>query len=233
MEGARVVNRGLLALVFIGLLLRVAYALVIYEPTLLSYHRGDYDLYRILAEEILRGDLTFQNSGYLLRPPLFPLLAAALGLQPLLIITVNILLATCIIPVTYLLAKQLDLSEKLALLSALIVALDPTSVAYSGVLLPEPLANLLLALSFLSVLKLWRADNRLATLSWGFMSGSFIVVSALTRPAAYLLWLPMALWAAFARRKVAGGGGNFWSAPPLSCRPCSVLGFGRNTTPLS
>ena len=154
------VNRGLLALVFVGLLLRVAYALAIYEPTLLSYHRGDYDLYRILAEEILRGDLTFKNSGYLMRPPLFPLLAAALGLQPLLIITVNILLATCIIPVTYLLAKQLDLSEKLSLLSALIVALDPTSVKYSGVLLAEPLANLLLALAFVTLAMLRRAESR-------------------------------------------------------------------------
>ena len=202
------VSRGLLTLVCIGLLFRVAYALAIYEPTLLSFHRGDYDLYRILAEEILRGDLTFRNSGYLLRPPLFPLLAAAVKLEPLLIITVNILLATCIIPVTYLLAKQMELSEKLALLSALIVALDPTSVKYSGVLLAEPLANLLLALSFVTLLKLRRADKQFATLSWGFMSGSFIVVSALTRPAAYLLWLPMALWAAFARRTVAGGGGQ-------------------------
>ncbi len=207
------VYRGLLTIVIAGLLIRFAYAIAIYEPTLLSYHRGDYELYRILAEEILRGDLTFQNSGYLLRPPFFPLLAAALNLEPLLIISVNILLAACVIPVTYLLANELGLSEKLSLLSALIVALDPTSVKYSGVLLPEPLANLFLALSFLTLLKLRGADRLLATMSWGFMSGGFIVVSALIRPAAYLLWLPMALWACFVRRTVAGGGGSFLPPP--------------------
>ena len=227
------VNRGLLSLVFIGLLFRIVYALAIYEPDLLPYHKGDYDLYYMLADEIVRGELAFRNSGYLLRPPFFPLMAAALGLEPLLIIAVNVLLATGIIPVTFLLAKQFDFSHRLTLLSALIVALDPTSVKYSGVLLAEPLANLLLALSFLTLMKLRGADKRLAALSWGSMSGGFIVLSALTRPAAYLLWLPMALWAMFARRTVAGGGGRFWPPPLLSCRPYSVLGFGRNTMPLS
>ena len=208
-------QRKLLLIILLGLILRIGYALAIYEPTLLSYHKGDYDLYRILAEELLRGDLTFENSGYLLRPPLFPLLAAALNLEPLPIISVNILLAACVIPVTYLLAKELGLSEKLSLLSALIVALDPTSVKYAGVLLPEPLANLCLALSFLTLLKLRGAGKRFSTMSLGFMSGGFIVASALTRPAAYLLWLPMALWACFARRTVAGGGGGGGAA---SCR---------------
>ncbi len=198
-------QRKLLLIILLGLILRIGYAVAIYEPSLLPYHRGDYDLYHILAEDILRGDLAFQNSGYLLRPPLFPLLGAALGLQPLLIITVNILLATCVIPVTYLLANQFDLSEKLALLSAMIVALDPTSVIYSGVLLAEPLANLLLALSFVTLIKVRQAEKRSAILSWGFLSGIFVMLSAFTRPAAYLLWLPMALWAGFVRRTVGGG----------------------------
>ena len=222
-------QRKLLLIILLGLILRIGYALAIYEPTLLSYHKGDYDLYRILAEELLRGDLTFQNSGYLVRPPLFPMLAAALNLEPLLIISVNILLATGIIPVTYLLATRLDLPERLSLVPALIVALDPTSVKYSAVLLPEPLANLCLALSFLTLLKLRGAGKRFSTMSLGFMSGGFIVASALTRPAAYLLWLPMALWACFARRTVARGGGSFLPLPQLFCRPCSVSGFGCST----
>lgn len=197
--------RRLLLIILLGLILRAGYALAIYDPSLLPYHRGDYDLYRILAEEILQGDLAFQHSGYLLRPPLFPLLAAALDLEPLLILTVNILLATGIIPLTYLLANQFDPPEKLSLLSALIVAIDPTSVKYSGVLLAVPLANFLLALAFLTMMKIRGEDKLIAALYWGFLSGSLIVLSALTRSAAYLLWLPMALWAGFARRTVAGG----------------------------
>ncbi len=217
-------SRQLLLITLLGLILRIGYTLTIYEPTLLAYHRGDYDLYRILAEEILRGDLAFQNSGFLLRPPLFPLLAAALDVDPLQILTVNVLLATCVIPLTYLLANQFDLPDKATLLSALIVALDPTSVKYAGVLLPEPLANLFLALSFLTMIKVRGADKQLAALSWALLSGSFIVLSAFTRPAAYLLWLPMALWACFARRTVGGGGG----ADPGHRRDClSVLAWAR------
>ena len=198
-------SRRLLLITLLGLILRTGFALAIYEPSLLPYHRGDYDLYYLLAEDILRGDLAFQNSGYLLRPPLFPLLAAALNLEPLLIIAVNILLATCVVPITHRLANQFGLSETLSLLSALIVAVDPTSVKYSGVLLAEPLANLLLALSFLALIRLRAADRPLAALSWGIMSGSLMVLSALTRPGAYLLWIPMALWAYFARRAIVGG----------------------------
>ena len=65
-----------------GLILRIGYAMAIYEPSLVIYHGGDYELYRQGAEDILRGDLAFTNDLYLLRPPLFPLLIALLRLQP-------------------------------------------------------------------------------------------------------------------------------------------------------
>lgn len=196
----------LIAIILLGLMLRVSYAATIYESSLLSYKLDDYVLYHQGAEIILGGDLTFSNDLFLMRPPLYPLFVAALGLQPLLIMAVNILLATVIIPLSYLLSRELRMSEGLALLASFIVAMDPTSIKYSSVLVAEPLANLLLALSFLTLIKLRGAEKRLKALSWGLMSGSFIVLSALTRPAAYLLWFPMALWTAFARRTEAGGG---------------------------
>ena len=136
------------AIIFLGLLLRIGYAIAIYEPSLLPYFLDDFVLYRIGAEAILQGDLAFTDSLYQLRPPLFPLLVAALGVQPGLIIATNILLATAVIPLTYALAIQLRLSKQSALLAAAIVAFDPTSIKYSGVLLAEPLANLILALAF-------------------------------------------------------------------------------------
>ena len=96
----------LLLITLAGLLLRVGYALVTYEPSLLNYHSGDYREYKNAAEDILQGDLEFKNSVYLVRPPLFPLLAAALGIQPTLILAVNILLGAVIIPLTYVLARH-------------------------------------------------------------------------------------------------------------------------------
>ena len=192
---------GLIILTALGLLLRIGYALSLYDPSLLNYYLDDYTSYRMAAEDILQGDLAFTNGLYLKRPPLFSLLVAALGIQPGLVIAVNILLGTGIIPLTYVLARQLRLSHSLALLAALIVAIDPTSVRYSSVLLAEPLANLLLAIAFVSIMALKQAGRARAVVMWGLLGGAAIALSALTRPAAYLLWIPMAVWVVFARRQ--------------------------------
>lgn len=135
------------ALILLGLFLRVAYAAAIYEPSLLPYHYGDFTEYALAAEQIASGDLSFSNSYFVVRPPVFPLLIAALGMSPVLIIAVNIIIAVCIIPATYVVARLCDLSPQLALLAALILALDLTSIKYSGVMLAEPLANFWLALA--------------------------------------------------------------------------------------
>ncbi|MCY3978349.1 MAG: phospholipid carrier-dependent glycosyltransferase [Chloroflexi bacterium] len=139
------------AIILLGLFLRVAYAAAIYEPSLLPYHYGDFTEYALAAEQIASGDLSFSNSYFVVRPPLFPLLIAALGMRPSLIIAVNIIIAIGIIPATFVLARQCGLSRYWALLAALILALDLTSIKYSGVMLAEPLANFWLALVFVSL----------------------------------------------------------------------------------
>ena len=153
------VRRKLFAIIVLGLILRVGYTVAIYEKSLLSYHYGDWTEYALAAEQIASGDLSFSSSYFLVRPPLFPLLAAALDLRPVLIITINIIIAICIIPATYTLARLCGLSRNLSLLAALILALDPTSIKYSGVMLAEPLANLWLALAFVSLAALRRAES--------------------------------------------------------------------------
>ena len=213
-------QRVTLALMFLmGLALRFGYALAIYELSLVVYHGGDYDLYRIGAENILRGDLAFTNDLYLLRPPLFPLLIALLNMQPAAILAANILLSSSIIPLTFILARQLRLPGPLPLLAALIVALDPTSIKYAGVLQAEPLANVLLACAFVSSMALKNADTPKTIAALGLMSGGFIALSSLARPASYLFWIPMALWIAWARR-----GWRFMAAASLAL--AGLLGTG-------
>lgn len=146
------------AIVVFGFLIRLAYAAAIYDPSLLPYHYGDWTEYALAAEQIASGDLSFTSSYFVVRPPLFPLLIAALDMRPSLIIALNIIIASGIIPVTYALARLCGLSRQFALLAALLLALDPTSVKYSGVMLAEPLANILLALAFLSLAALRRTQ---------------------------------------------------------------------------
>ena len=194
-------HRALLAIILIGLIMRTGYAIAIYEPSLLVYHGGDYELYRQGAEDILRGDLGFTSDLYLVRPPLFPLLMAVLGLQPTAILAVNILLSIGIIPLTFILACKFNVSCNAALLAALLVAIDPTSIKYAAILLAEPLTNLLLACTFVSAMLLRHADEQNKAAVAGLITGSLIALSALARPAAYLFWIPIAIWIAFAKRR--------------------------------
>ncbi len=187
-------------IILLGLALRIAYTSSVYGTALDLDYPGDYWDYHIAAKQILRGDTAFTHPIFLVRPPLYPLVAAALEVNRPLLLILNQLLAITIIPLTYRLARQLCLSYQLALLTALIVAFDPTSIKYSGILLAEPLANLLLALAFVALLALKRAQIRSTILFWGLIAGGLIALSAWTRPAAYLLWIPMAAWILGARR---------------------------------
>ena len=187
------------AIILLGLALRIAYTSSVYGTALDLDYPGDYWDYHIAAKQILRGDTAFKHPIFLVRPPLYPLVAAALDVHRPLLLMLNQLLAIMIIPLTHLLARQLRLPQQLALLAALLVALDPTSIKYSGILLAEPLANLLLAAAFVALLALQRTQTRSTTLTWGLAAGALIALSALTRPSAYLLWLPLAAWVIGAR----------------------------------
>ncbi len=209
------------AIILLGLALRIAYTASIYGPALNLDYPGDYWDYHIAAKQILAGDTAFTHPIFLVRPPVYPLIVAALNVNRPLLIMLNQLLAIMIIPLTHVLARQLRLPRKLALLAALLVALDPTSIKYSGILLAEPLANLLLAAAFVALLALKRTETRTATVTWGLLAGALIALAALTRPAAYLLWIPLGLWIVGAR---SGNGKRGWAA--LAIALPSVLGMG-------
>ncbi len=195
-------QKSLLAILLLGLFLRVLYAVGIYDDSLMPYHGGDWTEYALAAEQIVGGDFSFSSSYFVVRPPLFPLMIALLDMRPFLIIGTNILLATAIIPLTFSIALSLGFSQALALLAAAIVAIDLTSIKYSGVMVAEPLANLLLALGFLSLLSLRRARSATVIVITGLLCGACFALSALARPASFLLWIPLAAWLAIVR----GGG---------------------------
>ncbi len=194
-------RRALMGITLIGLVLRIAYAVAIYEPSLQKYNLDDFVSYRNAARDILNGDLAFTNSLYMKRPPVYSLMVAALGIQPLLVIAANIALGIAIVPLTYLLGRQLKLSKEFALLAAFIVVLDPTSIRASSVLRADAMADFWLALAFAGLLFVRKAETIRSAAIYGFLSGGFIMLSALTRPAAYLLWIPMGLWLLFSHMR--------------------------------
>lgn len=190
----------LFAVFGLALLLRVMLALVWYTPELDRFHTGDYGLYHIGATHILEhGD--FDNSLFLVRPPLFPLVVAALGVNHVAVLAFDILVGALIAPATVLLARQFDLPNGVAFGAGVIVALDPGSIAHSAFLGPEPLANLLLLLGLLALLIALRQMQHRAAILYGLAAGSLLALSSLTRPATYLLWLVLVGWLLLVQRR--------------------------------
>jgi len=192
-------RRRYLALFAVALLLRLLLAFLWYSDDLSRFQSGDYTLYALGALHF-RDHLDFSNSLFLVRPPVFPLLVYALGNHDLAVIAANVVIGALIAPVTCALARRLQLSASAAMWAGLIVALDPGSIVYSAFLGPEPVANLFLALMLVALLAALQSPARGRSVLLGGLAGLCLALSALTRPAAYLLWTGLGLWALLAHR---------------------------------
>ncbi|MBN2469594.1 MAG: glycosyltransferase family 39 protein, partial [Anaerolineae bacterium] len=178
---------------------RLALAAFWYTPDFSQFETGDYILYRLGAEHFLQhGDFT--NSLFLVRPPLFPLLIAALGVNPLAVVIANCLLGALITPATYELARTAGMTERLALAAGGIMAVEPSGLAYSAFLGPEPLANLLLILALLTILKAVQTTTQKRAIILAAGAGILLVMATYTRPASYLLWAGIGIWMLWAYR---------------------------------
>lgn len=204
-------------LIGLALLLRVALLAWLYTPNLLRFDNGDYALYRIGAQEIAARGLDFSNSLFMVRPPLYPLMIALLGIQAPLVLAANLVLGLLLVPITYKLAQAFGLASRDAFLAAAAVAIDPASARYSTTLLAEPLANLLLGLAFTVLLKALRTSLPLRGLSLGMLAGLLVAGAALARPAAFLLWLPTGLIVLGLRRQAARQALAFMGTAALIC----------------
>lgn len=190
-----------LVLIFLlALALRTGLGALRYTDDFRNFENGDYPLYSIGADHFATAH-DFTNSLFLVRPPAYPLVIYALGNENLRVVIADILAGALVAPVAYFLALQLGLSKKFSLLTALIVAVDPASIAYSAFLGPEPFANLLIALAVTFLLCAVNAARQFPALLWGAAAGFTLALSSLTRPASYLLWIVLGVWLLITHRK--------------------------------
>lgn len=198
----RVLRWGVPAIVWVGLLLRLA--LVLRGPAVLE----DPDNYLPLARSLAAGKGFALVAGGLgvpaeprptaYRPPLYPIVLAPLvsvcgsrvGVG---IAALHLVLAAGTILLTARAARRWGLSEVRVLIASAIVALDPVLAAQTGVVMTEPLAAFLVAGTLAAV-----ADGS----TRGAGAGGIIAgLAALTRPSL----LPFAGLAALAAATVPPG----------------------------
>ena len=190
----------LILIFLLALAFRCGLGALRYSDDFKNFENGDYALY-FIGGDYFRSSHDFRNSLFLVRPPAYPVLISLLNNDNRLILATDILAGALVAPVTYFLALQLGLNVSFSLLAALIVAVDPASIAYSAFLGPEPVTNLLLALAITALLYAVRAVRQVRALVWGVASGLLLALASLSRPASYLLWIPLGLWLLVTQRK--------------------------------
>jgi 4-amino-4-deoxy-L-arabinose transferase-like glycosyltransferase len=175
----------LLAIIAVGVILRLS--LILLLPTTPI---SDFSVFDEIAARVASG-AGYTDSGGLpttYRPPGYPLFLATIytlfGRSWFAARLANVVLAVICIILTCLLAKGL-FSQRVGLLSALIVALYPSHILYGNLLASENLfIPLLLATCLAFFYGMNRENKRLAFL---VVAGMLLGLAVLTRPAAILL----------------------------------------------
>jgi dolichyl-phosphate-mannose-protein mannosyltransferase len=205
----------LLAIVLLAAVVRGLYFLWLSaganDPILLGNDDGRqyFNLGRHLSTE-----LSFDANDFIFRPPGYPLLIAAElvvvpGDDPWVPIIVNMVLSVAAVPLTYLLATALGVGRRVALIAALILAVEPTSARMAV----KPLSEPLLTLFFVGAVALSAAAVRTPSRAVRFaaLSGLAAGLALLTHAGSVALGTVLAillvttLWRVLGPRAVVAG----------------------------
>lgn len=187
---ARWLPPSLLAVLVIGLALRVLVAAWLHGEPLYVWDERDYDM---LAVNLVRhAEFAFESGQPVaIRPPLYPVLVAIVyhltGEHNFTAVRLlNAALGAFTVYIVFLLGRRIY-EEKTAIAAAAICALYPSLVATSGLVLTETTFTLLLCLSCLAMARY------LATGSWRWVvaCGGLFALGALTRSVLWLFPAPL------------------------------------------
>ena len=149
--------------------------------------------YEILARQILSGNgLSHELFSY--RPPLQPMFIALTYLvsgstNPLIAVFLQSFISTGVTILTFIIAKELNMSKPAQFFAGLIVALDPASIIIGMTLMAETLSNIFIATSMIFIIRLMRSRNMRDAAA----AGAAIALATLARPTAIYYWVPIVL----------------------------------------
>lgn len=206
--------RPLSVILLLALVIRVGWALT--RPTDLSALPDQIE-YHTLASNLISGqglvftDPRFGTPSFAHRSPGYPLFVAAFGANITLVRLAQALLDTSTVLAAYLLARQLV--PRTALIAAVLVALNPFLIYFSGLLLTETLFTSLLTWGMYLLIQKGNADTLpshssslekgskgAGTLTMSFIAGLVLLALSVTvRPGAIVLPVLLAVVAAMTR----------------------------------
>jgi Flp pilus assembly protein TadD len=221
----------LLAVVAVGLGVRLAYYGGMRDFPLFNAPTGDTVEYATRAQAILSGDLLGGPGVYFHSSPAYPYFLAGLAalrggdLQDLrLVALVQLLLSAGTAALVYLLGKRLLASAAGGVVAGVLYAFSPVAAFYDGELLMDfLLPPVLVGVALLATTKKWSLGRAAA-------AGALTAFGALARPSFLLLLLPLALaiWfggkAAPRRQRLRWLAGLIVAAA-LVVAPCTVRNY--------
>lgn len=187
---SRTVSSGMVitGIVVLAVVVRLLYLLLIRQGDASSLDNGDYTLYEIGARHILTTG-RFDNSLFLARPPLFPLLIALLEVQASRVLLLNAVLGGLTSGLVYGIGRQLRLPTVVSMGAALWFALDPKAIDKGAVLLdPVPLSVIGITGMVFCLMGLVNAASLRRALWWGLAAAGLFALAVLSRPESFLLW---------------------------------------------
>jgi hypothetical protein len=195
-------HRVLAALIALAVGVRLAYAVwLALTVGADSLDNGDYILYVYGAQRILtHGD--FNDSLFLPRPPLFPLIVAALGMNTTAVLLVNALVGGLTVGFVYAVGQRLGLPRWAVIGGCVWFALDPTAIDKGAVLLdPVPWSVFGITGMVACLLALVQAQRSAQALRAAMAAAACFALAVLNRPESFLIWTGLGVWALWAARR--------------------------------
>jgi 4-amino-4-deoxy-L-arabinose transferase-like glycosyltransferase len=196
---SRLYLAGVLSIALILRLLLFAYN----TPLPIKYYAGS-DAYNyeniavnVMKHGVFSNELTAPFLPQISRPPLYPLFLAGIysvtNSSPAAVVLLQTLIGTLTVYLTYLLGRMLKFSGSSALIAALIVGLDGSSILHTNLLLTETLFTTLIIAGVICLVYFWQVERW----RWLFISATMFALGALTRPIGQFLPLvlsPLFFW---------------------------------------
>ncbi len=187
------------------------------------YHDDCYSRARLFHHEA--SDVAFATAY---RPPLYPLLVAGCAVfgrdAMTLLTTAHVLLGAVTAVLMLPLARRWNVSQRAALVTAGLVAIDPILIYQASQAMTETLATFL---AVCGLLALTLAGER-QSVRWALAAGAVLALAELCRPV-FLVWLVWSGWALVlvtpGRRQRRIVGGSFAFAAALVISPWAVRNY--------
>ncbi|MFQ3659680.1 MAG: hypothetical protein SNJ54_12085 [Anaerolineae bacterium] len=195
-------HRVLTALIALAVSVRLAYAVwLALTVGADSLDNGDYTLYVYGAQRILTyGD--FNDSLFLPRPPLFPLIVAALGVNTTAVLLANALVGGLTVGFVYALGQRLGLPRWAVIGGCVWFALDPTAIDKGAVLLdPVPWSVFGITGMAACLLALAQAKRPSQALGAAVVAAACFALAVLSRPESFLIWTGLGVWLLWTARR--------------------------------